>query len=106
MNAEGMVFVLNGVSASLNMPFFETDDRINQDEIAFTRQALSAMITTLKNAPLDRVEAMVAKYNDELNTHLDSFHSEQAKDLLVAFKEAQIMTGFVTTVMAKSGLRG
>jgi len=47
---------------------------------------------------------MVDQYNDELTAHPDKFNSEGGQDLLGAFREAQIMAGYVTTVMAKSGL--
>ena len=107
MNAAGMTFVLGGVSAVLGMPFFQTlvtNGSIGQDELDGTRSDLSAVIVTLKNTPSDKIEAMVDQYNDELTAHLDKFNSEWGQDLLGAFRDAQIMAGYVTTIMAKSGL--
>ena len=65
---------------------------------------MGAVITTLKNTPGNKIEAMVDQFNDELTAHLDSFNGEWGSDLLAAFRDAQIMMGYVTTIMAKSGL--
>jgi hypothetical protein len=107
VNAAGMTFVLGGVSAVLGMPFFEslvTNGSIGQDELDGTRSDLSSVIATLKNTPSAKIEAMVDEFNDELTAHLDKFNSEWGQDELGAFRDAQIMAGYVTTIMAKSGL--
>lgn len=107
MNAAGMTFVLGGVYAVLQMPFFQsivTNGSVSQDEFSGTLNDLGAVITTLKNTPGSKIEAMVDQFNDQLTAHLDSFNSEWGSDLLAAFREAQIMMGYVTTIMAKSGL--
>lgn len=108
MNALGMTFVLSGVSAVLGMPFYQslvTDGKVSKDEFDGTRSNLSAIITTLKNTPPDKIEALVSQYNDDLTAHLDKFNSEWAQDMLGGFRDAQIMIGYVTTIMAKSGLK-
>lgn len=108
MNAAGLTFVLSGVTAVLGMPFFQTivtDGSIQQDELDGTRNNLSAVITTLKNTPQDKIEALVAQYNDELTAQLDKFNAEWGHDLLGAFRDAQLMAGFVATIMAKAGIR-
>ena len=108
MNASGMTFVLSGVSAVLGMPFFQslvTNGSIAQDELDGTRNNLSAIVTTLRNTPPDKLEALVAQYNDELTQYLDKFNSEWGQDQLAAFRDAQLMTGYVTTIMAKSGIK-
>lgn len=108
MNASGMAFVLTGVSAVVGMPFFQslvTDGSISQDELDGTRNNLSAIVATLRNTPPDKIEALVARYNDELTAELDKFNSEWGQNQLSAFRDAQTMTGYVTTIMAKSGLR-
>ncbi|HEX8564030.1 MAG TPA: hypothetical protein VF648_00075 [Pyrinomonadaceae bacterium] len=107
MNAAGMTFVLGGVYSVLQMPFFQsivTNGSVSQDEFSGTLSDLGAVITTLKNTPGSKIEAMVDQFNDELTAHLDSFNSEWGSDLLAAFRDAQIMMGYVTTIMAKSGL--
>ena len=58
----------------------------------------------MKNTPGNKIEAMVDEFNDDLTAHLNSFNSEWGTDLLAAFRDAQIMMGYVTTIMAKSGL--
>lgn len=108
MNAAGLTFVLSGVSAVLGMPFFQTlvtDGSIRQDELDGTRNNLSAAITTLKNTPREKIEALVAQYNDELTAQLDKFNAGWGHDLLGAFRDAQIMAGYVTTIMAKAGIK-
>jgi hypothetical protein len=109
MNAAGMTFVLGGVSAVLGMPFFQslvTNGSISQGELDGTRKDLAAVIATLKNTPANKIEPIVDKYDAQLTAHLDKFNSEWGHDLLGAFKDAQIMMGYVTSVMTGSGLRG
>ncbi|HEY0098827.1 MAG TPA: hypothetical protein VGB76_07725 [Pyrinomonadaceae bacterium] len=79
MNASGMTFVLSGVSAVLGMPFFQSivaDGSVRQDELDGTRENLSAIVTTLRSTPPDKIEAMVAQYNEQLTAYLDKFNSE------------------------------
>ena len=107
MNAAGMTFVLGGVSSVLSMPFFQslvTNGSVAQTELDGTRRDLAAAIATLKNTPSGKIEAMVDRFNDDLTAHLDKFNSEWGQDLLGAFRDAQIMAGYVATIMAKSGL--
>jgi hypothetical protein len=107
MNAAGLTFVLNGVSSVLTMPMFQTlvtSGQISQGELDGTRSDLAAVVSTLRNTPGDKIEAMVDQYNDELTQYLDKFDSEWTQDYLSAFRDAQIMAGYVTTIMAKSGL--
>jgi hypothetical protein len=108
MNAAGMTFVLNGVSGVLAMPFYQTlvtNGSVTQDELDGTRRNLSAVIATLRNTPAEKVEAMVDQYNPELSEHLNKFNAVGQEDFLGGFRTAQIMAGYVTTIMAKSGLR-
>ena len=107
MNAAGLTFVLGGVSAVLGMPMYQTlvtKGSITQAELDGTRNDLSAVIATLKNTPAEKIEAMVDKYNDELTAHLDKFNAEAYLDYLAGLRDAQIMAGYVTSIMAKSGL--
>ena len=107
MNAAGMTFVLTGVSATLGMPFFQslvTNGSIRQDELDGTREDLAAVIATLRNTPSAKIEAMVDEFNADLTATLDKFNAEWGTDLLGGFRDAQIMAGYVTTIMAKSGL--
>lgn len=107
MNAAGLTFILSGVSAVLTMPMFQTlvtSGQISQGEFDGTRGDLAAAIATLKNTPGDKIEAMVDQYNDELSQYTSQFDSEWATDYLAAFRDAQTLSGYVTTIMAKSGL--
>ncbi len=108
MNAAGLTFTLGGINAVLGMPFFQdlvTKGSVSQAELDGTRQQLKGVHNTLTNTPGDKIEAMVDKYNDALTTHLDKFNSEWGADLLAAFRDAQIFAGYITTIMAKSGLK-
>ena len=108
MNAAGMIFVLTGVSADLSMPFYQslvTNGDISQAELDGTRSGLAAIITTLKNTSEEKIEALVAKFDNELTEYLNQFNSKKDQDLLGAVRDAQIMTGYVTTIMVKSGLK-
>lgn len=107
MNAAGLTFVLGGVSAALNMAFYQTlvtDGDIRQDELDGTRSELAALLRTLKNTPDDKIEAMVAQFNDDLTVRLNSFNKDWGMNPLAEFRDAQVLAGYVTTIMAKSGL--
>jgi hypothetical protein len=108
MNAAGLTFVLNGVSAVLGMPDFQsvvTEGSVRQDEFDGTRRELSAIIATLKNTPSEKIESMVAQYDEELTSYLNKFNTKTHEHALDSFRNAQIMIGYVTTIMTKSGLR-
>ena len=63
-------------------------------------------MTTLRKTPHSEIEKMVAEYDDELTEHLSKFNGEWiSNDLLAAFRDAQNLAGYITTIMAKSGLR-
>lgn len=81
-----------------------TSGQISQGEFDGTRSDLAAAIATLKNTPGDKIEALVDQYNDQLTQYSDQFDSEWTTDYLTAFRDAQTMAGFVTTIMAESGL--
>jgi hypothetical protein len=108
MNAWGLNITLMGVSGLLGMPFFQTlvtEGSIKQDELDGTRSHLSSVATTLKNTPPDKIEALVAQYDEQLTAHSDKVHS-YAQDLLGAFRGAQLMLGHITTIMGKSRIKG
>lgn len=109
MNAAGMIFALTGVSAVLGMPFYQslvTDGKVSQEELDGTRNNLSATITTLKETPSEKIEALVAQYDPELTAYLDKFNAIGQEDLLGGLRNAQVMAGYVTTIMGKAGIRG
>ena len=64
------------------------------------------MIATLKNTPPEKIEAIVAEYDEALTAHLQKFNTKTHEEALGSFRSAQIMIGYVTMVMTKSGLRG
>jgi len=107
MNAQGLAAILSGVSARLNMAFFQdlvTKHHIKQDELDGTRKMASSVLATLKKTPHDKIEALVAKFNAQLTHHNDAFN-QKAADALGALREAQTLLGFVSTILAKAGLR-
>ncbi len=84
---------------------FVKDGKITQAELTSTRERSKDIINTLKNAPANKIEALVAQYNAELTKHLDKFNAEWTNDYLSAFQDAQIMLGFVTSILAKAGIK-
>lgn len=109
MNAAGLIFSLKGVSAALGMPFYQslvTDGGVSQGELDGTRHNISAVIRTLTNTPPEKIEALVAEYDPDLTAYLEKFNAMNQTDLLSGFRNAQVMAGYVTTIMAKAGLRG
>ncbi|HKC62523.1 MAG TPA: hypothetical protein VKB86_02745 [Pyrinomonadaceae bacterium] len=108
MNAKGLPVMLQGVLAGLEMAFYQnlvTNRSISQSELDGTRHNLSAVIATLKNTPEEKIEALVAQYDKYLTEHLHKFQALKSADTLSKFKHAQIIAGYVTTIMAKSGLK-
>jgi hypothetical protein len=108
MNAAGVIFVLTGVSGALGMPHFQslvTNGSISQGELDGTRSNLMSAATTLTKTPPDKFEALVAQYDEQLTEHLNKFNAAWGEDYLGNFREAQTMAGFVTTIMAKAGLK-
>lgn len=107
MNAAGLTAVLNGVIAGLKTPFYKsivTNGSVGQDEFDGTLGGLIAVQATLKKTPGPKIEAMVDRYNAALTAHLDKFHGERTEHPLQAFRDAQVMAGYIATIMAKSGL--
>jgi hypothetical protein len=108
VNAAGLTAVLNGVIARLKMPFYQsivTDGSVSQDEFHGTLSGLVAVQATLKNTPGPKIEAMVDQHDAELTAYLNKFNGEWTEHPLQGFRDAQMMAGYITTIMAKSGLR-
>jgi hypothetical protein len=60
----------------------------------------------LKNTPPEKIETLVAQYDEELTSYLHKFNAKPHEHALDSFRNAQIMIGYVTTIMTKSGLKG
>lgn len=107
MNAAGLIVVLTGVSGAVGRSFFQnlvTDGSISQDELDGTRKMLSEAVARLKQTPQEKIEALVAEYNDQLSGYLDKFNAGFETETLGGFRNAQVMAGYVTTIMNKSGI--
>jgi hypothetical protein len=52
-----------------------------------------------------QIEAMLAQYGAQLNEHFEKFESHWVRDHLAGLQEVQIMLGFMTTILAKSGIK-
>jgi hypothetical protein len=81
------------------------DGKITKGEIDNTRERLKGIVTTLDETTFNKIEAMLAQYVAQLNEHFEKFESLWAGDYLAALQEAQIMLGFMTSILAKSGIR-
>jgi len=109
MNAAGLIFCLKGVTSALEMPFYQsliTDGSVSREEFEGTHHNLLSVIATLKNTPTEEVEALVAEYNEDLSASYDKLMAFEQQDLISRFRLAQVIAGYVTTIMAKAGLRG
>lgn len=109
MNAAGLIFSLKGVVAALEMPFYQsliTDGTVSREEFEGTHRNFLAVIATLTKTPAEKVEELVANYNEDLTATYSKFIAIQQSDYVSGFRLAQVMAGYVTTIMAKAGLRG
>jgi hypothetical protein len=109
MNAAGLIFSLKGVVAALEMPFYQsliTDGSVSRGEFEGTHRNFLAVIATLTNMPVEKVEALVAEFNEDLTATYSKFIAIQQSDYIGGFRLAQVMAGYVTTIMAKAGFRG
>ncbi|MDT7543593.1 MAG: hypothetical protein QOE33_3497 [Acidobacteriota bacterium] len=106
MNAKGLLVMLTTVSSSLNSFFFDNLAGVHADELAGTRSNAAALVATLHKTPEEKIEVMVSKHDTELTAALTAFQRDWQGDRLKGFRDAQIMLGFVSTVMAKSGVKG
>src|SRR5947207_9342224 len=108
MNSQQFMFELGAVSITLKAPMFDAlakDGKITKGEIDNTRERLKDIVTTLNKTPFNKIEAMVSQYGAQLDTHFRKFESVWVRDHLAGFHEAQIMLGFVTSILAKSGIK-
>lgn len=110
MNIDGLVYTLTGVSTALKMNAgFEgivTGGQIKKDELVGTSQMAQAFATDVQNASSEKIRPLVAQYNDALIKHWDSFEAKKDTDPLGALQEAQIMIGYVSTILVKANIRG
>lgn len=108
MNAAGLNAILIGVSGKLSMPHFDTlvtDGKIKQDELDGTRKMVTATMAVLQKTPHDKIEALVAHYDEQLSHHLDNFNAKGYLDLQGSLQDAQLLMGFVSAIFTKARIR-
>ena len=108
MNAAGLTFTLTSVAQVINSSaFFDqlTSQGVSPGELSGTRQDANALVAALRATPADKIEALVAQYNDGLTAALEKFQGEWALDRLQGFRDAQVMIGFVNTIFNKAGIK-
>jgi histidine ammonia-lyase len=116
MNAKGLVFVLRGVIADLDMgkgpgtvSFSQklvNDGAISQGELDGTVKNLKGLVATLANTAEEKIEALVAQFDADLTAYLGKFNALGSGASIEKFRLAQIMSGFAVTIMAKAGVTG
>lgn len=116
MNAKGLIFTLRGVIADLDMgsapgsPSFSQklvdDGAVSQSELDGTRNNLKALVATLQNTPEEKIEALVAQFDEDLTAYLHKFNAVGSGASIEKFRLAQIMSGLAVTIMAKAGVKG
>ena len=107
MNPHGLTVMLDGVVKGMKLPHFRRaviERGVSAGEFDGTLANLAAVEGTLKTVPHQKLDAMIARFNPQLTAHVDKFHKDSSEHALPAFHEAQMLAGFITTVMAKSGL--
>jgi histidine ammonia-lyase len=115
MNAKGLPVILRGVIADLDMgaapgvPSMSqklvSDGAISQSELDGTRNNLKALVATLKNTPEEKIEALVAEYDEDLTAYLHKFNALGSGASIEKFRIAQIMSGLAVTIMAKADVK-
>ena len=108
MNSHQLMFELGAVSSTLKAPMFDAlakDGKISKGEIDSTREGLKDIVATLNRTPFNKIEAMLAQYGAQLNEHFEKFEAAWIRDYSAGFHEAQIMLGFMTSILAKSGIK-
>jgi hypothetical protein len=107
VNAQGLGVMLNGVLSGMTFPHFRrvaVEGGVSEGEFDATLANLAAVEATLKTVPHEKLDAMVARFDPQLTAHVQKFHKAVEQHALPAFREAQTLAGFITTVMVKSGL--
>jgi DNA anti-recombination protein RmuC len=108
MNSQELMFRLGAVSSTLQAPMFDAlakDGKITKGEIDSTRERLKDIVTTLNKTTFNKIEAMLAQYGAQLDEHFEKFESVWTRDYSAALQEVQIMLGFMTSILAKSGIK-
>ena len=116
MNAKGLIFTLGGLISDLEMgsapghsSFSQKlvdDGVVSQSELDGTRNNLKALVATLKNTPEEKLEALVADFDEDLTAYLNKFNALGSGASIEKFRLAQIMSGLAVTIMAKAGVKG
>jgi len=115
MNAKGLIFTLGGVISALDMQalgkpsFYQKlvdDGAVSQSELDGTRHNLKALVATLKNTSEEKIEALVAQFNQDLTAYYDKFMALGSGASIEKFRLAQIMSGMAVSIMSKAGVKG
>jgi hypothetical protein len=115
MNAKGLTWTLAGIIADLDMTpagspsFYQklvTDGAVSQGELDGTRNILKSAEAILRNTPEEKIEALVAQFDEDLTAYAAKFNALGSGPSIEKFRLAQIMSGFVSTIMAKAGVTG
>jgi hypothetical protein len=78
---------------------------IKQDELDGTRKLCVRVIADLKKTPHSKIEALVSHFDSVLTRYNNDFNAKAANNPLGQLQDAQIMLGFVSTILAKAGVR-
>jgi hypothetical protein len=108
MNAAGLKFTLTSVAEIINSPvWFDrlTGEGISAGELKGTRQEATAIVNALKATPNEKIESLVAHYDGVLTSALQTFQGNWQLNFLQGFRDAQVMIGFVTSLLNKAGIR-
>ena len=100
--------MLRSVDSVINSPLWYdgiAKEGISAAELEGTREESSYLVRALEATPHEKIEVLVARYDDKLTDHLTKFQGEWQSNRLAGFRDAQIMIGFVTTIFNEAGIR-
>jgi hypothetical protein len=108
MNAAGLKVTIAHVASTIEQPiFFDklTNEGVSAAELNGTRHEARSLANALNTTPSEKIEALVAHYDDQLTHALNNFQGGWQMNQLQGFRDAQVMIGFVTSLCNKAGIR-
>jgi hypothetical protein len=108
MNAAGLKVMITHVASTINSSmFFDklTNEGVSASELNGTRNEATRLANVINNTPPEKIETLVAHYDEQLSAALNSFQGGWQMNQLQGFRDAQVMIGFVTSLVNKAGIR-
>lgn len=87
--------------------FFDklTNEGVSAAELNGTRQQARSLANAISATPSEKIETLVAHYDEQLTNANQTFQASWQMNQLQGFRDAQIMIGFVASLLNKAGIR-